>query len=109
MFSERYKLLERPEGVAEVNDETGVPIELERKDPTLERIQTELIRKMTSSEKLRRVYGMRAAMHDKALSDVRHIHPQADQRECMLRIASRRVPADLMLKAFGWDVREKGY
>ena len=44
-----------------------------------------------------------------AMSDVRSRHPEADERECLLRVASRRVPADLMLKAYGWDVKEKGY
>ena len=81
----------------------------EPKDPNVERIQLELLRKMTPSEKLRKVNGMIAAMHYMALSDVRHRHPDADEQECMLRIASRRVPADLMLRAFGWDVKDKGY
>src|SRR5580700_10122367 len=82
---------------------------LERKDPELERILLEALRKMTPSEKIKKVNDMVAAMHILAMSDVRSRHPEADERECLLRVASRRVPADLMLKAFGWDVKEKGY
>ncbi len=86
-----------------------MPIELEQKDPELERILLEAIRKMTPAERVQKVNGMIALAHYLALSDVRKRHPDADDHECMLRVASRRVPPDLMLKAFGWDVREKGY
>lgn len=44
-----------------------------------------------------------------ALAGVRSRHPQADERECLLRIASLYLPTDLMRKAFGWDPDEKGY
>ena len=93
-----------------MNDDTPrTPVELERKDPELERILLEALRKMTPSEKLQKVNDMIEAMHILAMSDVRRRHPEATEYECQLRVASRRVPADLMLKAFGWDVKEKGY
>ena len=90
-------------------EETESSAVLERKDPVLERILLEALRKMTPSEKIHKVNGMIGGLHALAMSDVRRMHPEADERECLLRVASRRVPAELMLKAFGWDVREKGY
>jgi len=83
--------------------------DLEPKDPKLERILLEALRKMTPAQKFEKVSDMMVAMHILAMSDVRRRHPDADERECLLRVASRRVPEDLMLKAFGWDVKEKGY
>lgn len=83
--------------------------ELEHKDPELERILLEALRKMSPSEKLSKVNDMMVAMHMLALSDVRRRYPDADEYECQLRVASRRVPPDMMLKAFGWDVGLKGY
>jgi hypothetical protein len=85
------------------------PIELERKDPELERILLNALRKMSPSEKVNKVNGMIAAMYYIAMSDVKVRYPEADEYECRLRVASRRVPPDLMLKAFGWDVKQKGY
>jgi len=36
-------------------------------------------------------------------------HPNADAREQALRVASRWIEPELMVRAFGWDVREVGY
>jgi hypothetical protein len=44
-----------------------------------------------------------------ALADIRRRHPNASDRECALRLASRHISADLMRKAFGWDPDVEGY
>ena len=44
-----------------------------------------------------------------ALLDVRRRHPEADAREQALRVASRWMDTDLMLRAFGWDVTSQGF
>ena len=36
-------------------------------------------------------------------------HPEASEREIKLRVASRRIPAELMRRAFGWDPDKEGY
>ncbi len=41
--------------------------------------------------------------------DVRRRHPNADAREQALRVASRWLEPELMVRAFGWDVSEVGY
>jgi hypothetical protein len=44
-----------------------------------------------------------------ALGDIKLKRPEADQREMMLRLASRRIEPELMRKAFGWDPEAEGY
>lgn len=76
--------------------------------PHIEEILIEGLRRMSAGEKLQRVFELNALLETLAMSDVRKRHPEADEYECRLRVASRRIPADLMLKAFGWNVEEKG-
>ena len=77
--------------------------------PEIERLQIEGYRPMSPEEKVRHMAEMMVFLDMLALADVRRRHPEADEWECRLRVASRRVPADLMKKAFGWDVLEQGY
>ena len=77
--------------------------------PEIERRLIEGMRRMSAAEKFRRIGELMRAMEILAMEDVRHRHPEADEWECRLRVASRRVPPELMKKAFGWDVEEKGY
>jgi hypothetical protein len=39
----------------------------------------------------------------------RRRHPNADEREQALRVASRWIEPELMKRAFGWDVHKVGY
>jgi len=55
------------------------------------------------------VRALTRAVQEFALVDVRRRHPNADAREQALRVASRCIEPDLMVRAFGWDVREVGY
>jgi hypothetical protein len=41
--------------------------------------------------------------------DIRRAHPDATERERQLRLASRWLSPELMMKAFGWDVTQMGY
>lgn len=77
--------------------------------PDIERVQIEGYRRMSAAEKLRKIAELNQFLDMLALADVRRRHPEAGEWECRLRVASRRIPADLMKKAFGWDVAEKGY
>ena len=38
-----------------------------------------------------------------AEAGVRKMHPQAPDREVFLRVASRHLPRELMIRAYGWD------
>jgi hypothetical protein len=77
--------------------------------PKVQAILIEGYRRMTPSEKLERVRALTRAVQELALLDVRRRHPGADAREQALRVASRWIEPDLMVRAFGWDAREVGY
>jgi hypothetical protein len=64
---------------------------------------------MSTTQKLERVRALTRAVQEFALLDVRRRHPNADAREQALRVASRWLEPELMVRAFGWDVREVGY
>jgi len=77
--------------------------------PKIEAFLIEGYRKMSPSQKLERVRALTRAVQELALLDVRRRHPDADEREQALRVASRWIEPELMVRAFGWDVREVGY
>jgi hypothetical protein len=77
--------------------------------PDVERILVEAYRRMMPAGRYRKVGEMNRAVELLALADVRRRYPNADDRECQLRVASRRIPADLMRKAFGWTSDVEGY
>ena len=64
---------------------------------------------MSGAEKQERVAAMSRAVRELALADVRRRYPEDPPRDQELRAASRWIPAEVMLAAFGWDVRERGY
>lgn len=77
--------------------------------PAIEHLIIEGYRRMTVAEKLERVRAMTRSVQQLALVDIRRRHPNADEREIRLRLASRWLPAELMLRVFGWDVATMGY
>lgn len=77
--------------------------------PDIERIQIEGYRKMSFTEKMRCIGAMHRTGRHLALANVRMRYPEADERELQLRAAALMIDADLMRKAFGWDVEKEGY
>ena len=77
--------------------------------PKIEALLIEGYRRMSPAQKLERVRALSRAVQEFALLDVRRRHPNADAREQALRVASRWIEPELMLRAFGWDVRKVGY
>lgn len=77
--------------------------------PRVEAILIEGYRRMSPTQKLERVRALTRAVQELALLDVRRRHPGADAHEQALRVASRWLEPDLMVRAFGWDAREVGY
>ena len=77
--------------------------------PKIRRVMVERLRAMSHAEKFERMRDLSRMVEALAREGIRARHPDADEREINLRLASRRLPADLMKKAFGWDVEEKGY
>ena len=64
---------------------------------------------MSPAQKLERVRALNHAVQELALVDIRRRHPDAGKREQALRLASRWLDPELMVRAFGWDVRKVGY
>jgi len=77
--------------------------------PDIEAMLIEGYRRMTPAQKLARVRELIRCVQELALTDIRRRHPDAGEREQALRLASRWLDPDLMLRAFGWDVRKAGY
>jgi hypothetical protein len=66
-------------------------------------------RKMSAAEKIERVRLLTMAIQELALADIRKRHPDADAHEQALRLASRWIDQNLMLRVFSWDVAKAGY
>jgi hypothetical protein len=77
--------------------------------PKIEKMLIEACRKRTPNERLMRVCQLNIALEELARADTMRKYPNATRREVQLRVASRRIPADLMLKAFGWDMEKEGH
>lgn len=63
---------------------------------------------LSPSQKLERVGALTRAVQELALMDTRRRHPGAAPREHALRVAFCWIGPELMIRAFGWDVREVG-
>lgn len=77
--------------------------------PDMEKRLIEGYRAMTPARKWQGVQSLNRTLENLARADVRRRHPEADEREVNLRVASRRLPAELMRRAFGWDPDREGY
>ena len=78
-------------------------------EAAVDAILIEGYRRMSPAQKLECVRSLTQAVQSLAIADIRRRHPLADEREQALRIASRWIEPELMLCAFGWDVRKAGY
>jgi hypothetical protein len=77
--------------------------------PDVEKLLIEVYRRVPASEKVQRVRELNRLIQNLALADIRRRHPEADERECALRLASRWLSAELMRRAYGWDPEREGY
>jgi len=77
--------------------------------PEIERIIVEAARKMTFAERFHKIEDLMRTAQALALADINHRYPNATEHEIRMRLGSRRIPADLMRKAFGWDPDVEGY
>ncbi len=78
-------------------------------DPAVEAMLIEGFRRMSPAQNLERVRALNQTVQALALADIRRRHPDADEREQALRLASRWIEPELMVRAFAWDIRKVGY
>ena len=70
---------------------------------SVERLMLELWRRASPEQKLARMFGMGRMINELAAAELRQRHPSASPREIQLRLASRTIPRETMIRAFGWD------
>ncbi len=75
----------------------------------IERLQIEAWRTWTPAEKFARMVAMTRRVQEIQLAEIRRRHPDADDWELKMRLASRRLEPELMRRAFGWDPDIEGY
>lgn len=75
----------------------------------VERILIEAYQRMSPQEKLQKISQMSQACTDLAILGIRQRHPHANEQEIRLRLAALRLSRETMIKAFGWDPKQKGY
>ncbi len=67
-------------------------------------------RRMTSSERLQEALDLNSFVTNAQSAAVKRAHPDADETDVRMRVASRWVrDPSLLLAAFGWDVSKRGY
>ncbi|MBC7975904.1 MAG: hypothetical protein H7138_13110 [Myxococcales bacterium] len=71
--------------------------------PEVEARMFELWRRATPSQKLRKVFGIGKMINDLARGELRVRYPDATAREIELRLASRNLDRETMIRAFHWD------
>ena len=77
--------------------------------PEMEWIQLEGYRRMSAGEKLKQVGELTELLHRLAISEIRRRHPDCNELEGKLYLASRWISADLMKRAFNWDPEQMGF
>ena len=74
-------------------------------NPKIERMMIDGMNRMSTAEKIDRVWKLRDLVQGLAYTDMRARYPTASVRELKLRVAALHIPADLMKKAFDWPPR----
>ena len=64
--------------------------------------------RMSPGEKGRIIFDLIRLGDEAALMEIRRRHPGCSEREERLRLAARKYPRELMIKAFGWDPEVEG-
>lgn len=65
-------------------------------------------RRATPAQKLERVLSMGRTINELARAELRSRYPDATPREIDLRLRSRTLDRETMIRAFGWDPEVHG-
>jgi hypothetical protein len=84
------------------------PEEFTDTDPRAMEVWLELLRQKPPGERLATTLGLADLALKMAEAGVRKMHPQAPDREVFLRVASRHLPRELMIRAYAWDPEING-
>ena len=84
------------------------PEEFTDTDPCTMEVWLDLLRQKAPGERLATTLGLADLTLKMAEVGVRSMHPKAPDREVFLRVASRHLPRELMIRAYGWDPETDG-
>ena len=85
------------------------PVEFADTHPLARQVWLELLRNKTPGERIAAAFDLTDFALRMTESGVRATHPHASEREIFLRSAARRLPRDLMIRAYGWDPDEHAH
>jgi len=71
--------------------------------PAVEQMMRDHWRRATPAQKLERMLAMGHTVNELARADLRMRYPEATPREIELRLRSRSLDRETMLRVFGWD------
>ena len=71
--------------------------------PEADELMFQLWRRATPAEKLRKVFSIGKMLNDLVRGEIRRRYPVATAREIDLRLASRSLDRQTMIRAFNWD------
>jgi hypothetical protein len=72
-------------------------------DPRAMQVWLDLMRKMTSAQKIAAVFELNELAIKISEAGVRRMYPKAGEREVFLRTVARRLDRDTMIRVYGWD------
>ena len=75
-------------------------------DPRTMELLDDLYRKLSPWEKVQRVLDASSLVMTLQMAGIRTMYPQASEREVFLRMASRHLDRNLMIRAYQWDPHE---
>jgi hypothetical protein len=87
---------------------TKHPPEFTDTDPQAMEVWLDLLRQKTPGERIASAFQLTDLILHMTEMGVRSAHPQADDREVLLRRAARWLPRDVMIRAYGWDPQANG-
>jgi hypothetical protein len=68
----------------------------------------ERYRRMTPQEKLEHIGALGRRAEEVAPADLRARYPEASEAECRLRLVSRWIDRDTMIRVYAWDPEQRG-
>jgi len=71
--------------------------------PGVDELMFQLWRKATPAQKLHKVLSIGRMVNDLVRGELRRRYPTATPREIELRLASRNLDRETMIRAFNWD------
>ena len=79
------------------------PEEFTDTDPRAMKVWRELMREKPAGEKFALAFQLTEFAMKMSEAGVRAAYPHASAREVFLRAAARRLPRELVIRAYGWD------